>query len=91
MLNIYLENLEEAIYYPPVYFDNRYEDEWIMNQKSREIIKDVDKSEMKSAHLIINLRRIMDFGPENFIIKIMNTGEYVHNMAEFVNIAGMYV
>lgn len=146
MLNIYLGNLEEAIYYPPVYFDNRYEDEWIVNQKSIEIIKDVDKSEVKSAHLIespvlgpispkelsdgvktvllmmfddtgkvfnatvcddncakwikkigaqnnliINLRRIMDFGPEDFIIKIMNTGEYVHNMAEFVNIAGMYV
>ena len=25
MPNIYLGNLEEAIYYPPVYFDNRYE------------------------------------------------------------------
>lgn len=146
MLNIYLGNLEEAIYYPPVYFDNRYEDEWMVNQKSIEIIKDVDKSEVKSAHLIespvlgpispkelsggvktvllmlfddtgkifnasacgdncakwilevgrqkdltINLRHIMDFGADDFLIKIMNTGEMVHNMAEFVDIAGMYV
>ena len=29
MLNIYLGKMEEAIYYPPIYFDNRYEDEWI--------------------------------------------------------------
>ena len=146
MLNIYLGNLEEAIYYPPVYFDNRYEDEWITNQKSMEIIRNVDKSEVKSAHLIespvlgpisprelsggvktvllmlfddtgkifnasacgdncakwileigeqkdltINLRHIMDFGTGDFLIRILNTGEIVHNMSEFVDVAGMYV
>ncbi len=51
MLSIYLGNMEEAIYYPPVYFDNRYEDEWITDKLSIEMIKDVDKSEVISSHL----------------------------------------
>lgn len=29
MLKIYLGNMEKAIYHPPTYFDNQYEDEWI--------------------------------------------------------------
>ena len=29
MLNIYLGEMNEAIYHPPTYFDNMYEDEWI--------------------------------------------------------------
>ena len=29
MLSIYLGDMEEAIYHPPTYFDNTYEDEWI--------------------------------------------------------------
>ena len=41
--------------------------------------------------LTINLRHIMDFGTEQFEAIILNTGETVHNMAEFVDIAGQYV
>ena len=33
----------------------------------------------------------MDFGKEEFKIEILNTGDVVHNMLEFVNIAGEYV
>lgn len=146
MLNVYLGNMEEAIYYPPVYFDNRYEDEWITDKLSIEMIKDVDKSEVISSHLIespvlgpisvkelsggvktlilmafdesnkifnasacgdncakwilqigetknltINLRHIMDFGDSKFEIKIVNTGEIIHDMTEFINVAGEYV
>ncbi len=146
MLSIYLGNMEEAIYYPPVYFDNRYEDEWITDKLSIEMIKDVDKSEVISSHLIessvlgpisvkelsggvktlilmafdesdkifnasacgdncakwilrigetknltINLRHIMDFGDNKFEIKIINTGEIIHDMIEFINVAGEYV
>lgn len=146
MLNIYLGKMEEAIYYPPVYFDNRYEDEWITEELSVQMIKDVDKSVVVSSRLIdspvlgpistrelsggvktlilmafddsgkifnasacgdncakwilkigalkdltINLRHIMNFGDENFQARILNTGEIVHNMEEFVNIAGEYV
>lgn len=146
MLKIFLGNMEGAIYHPPTYFDNRYEDEWITNQMAIKMIKDVDNSEVVSAHLIqspvlgsisakelsggvktlilmafdqsnkvfnasacgdncakwileigrlkdltINLRHIMDFGTENFEIEILNTGDKVYDMSEFVKIAGEYV
>lgn len=146
MLRIYLGKMEEAIYYPPVYFDNRYEDEWITEELSIEMIRNVDKSEVVGPHLIespvlgpisvkeisggvktlilmafddsgnvfnasacgdncakwilkigkekdltINLRHIMDFGDGEFEIQILNTGEMVHNMLEFIRIAGKYV
>ena len=146
MLNIYLGNMEKAIYYPPVYFDNRYEDEWLTEELSVAMIRDVDHSEVVSAHLIespvlgpispkqisggvktlllmafdsgdkvfnasacgdncakwilkisqtkdltINLRHIMNFGEQSFEAKILNSGEMVHDMSEFVDIAGEYV
>ena len=52
MLSIYLGQMDEAIYHPPTYFDNRYEDEWITEELSVEMIKDVDRSEVVSARLI---------------------------------------
>lgn len=146
MLNIYLGNMEDAIYHPPVYFDNRYEDEWITSELAKVMIKDVDNSVVISAHLIdspvlgpisvkqlsggvktlmllafdesgkvfnasacgdncakwilkiaeqkdltINLRHIMEFGEEKFTAKILNTGMVVHDMREFINVAGDYV
>lgn len=146
MLSIYLGKMDEAIYYPPTYFDNRYEDEWITEPLTVDMIKDVDHSTVIGSHLIespvlgpisvkelsggvktlilmafdssgkvfnasacgdncagwilkigelkdltINLRHIMDFGTERFEAKILNTGNTVHNMAEFIEIAGQYV
>ena len=146
MLNIYLGKMEEAIYYPPAYFDNRYEEEWITDPLSKDMIKDVDQSVVVGPRLIdspilgaisvkelsggvktlillafdesnqifnasacgdncakwilkisqkkdltINLRHLMDFGEKEFEAKILNTGDIVHNMSEFVNIAGEYV
>lgn len=146
MLSIYLGQMDEAIYYPPVYFDNQYEDEWITKPLTIEMIKDVDKSEVVSPHLIespvlgpisvkeisggvktlilmafdearkvfnasacgdncakwileigkskdltINLRHIMNFGKEDFEIKILNTGEMVYNMKQFIETAVEYV
>ena len=146
MLSIYLGKMDEAIYYPPVYVDNQYEDEWITDKLSVEMIKDVDQSIVIGPRLIespvlgpistkeisggvktlilmafddtnkvfnasacgdncakwilkigegkdltINLRHIMDFGPEEFEAIILNTGQTIHNMAEFINIAGEYV
>lgn len=146
MLSIYLGDMSEAIYHPPTYFDNTYEDEWITKPLSVEMIKDVDKSEVIGAHLIespilgpispkelsggvktlmlmafdeservfnasvcgdncskwilqigkskdltINLRHIMNFGRGEFEIKILNTGQVIHNRKEFVEIAGEYV
>ena len=146
MLSVYLGKMDQAIYYPPAYFDNQYEDEWIIDQLSVEMIKDVDHSEVISPHLIespvlgpisvkeisggvktlillafdrsgkvfnasacgdncakwilkigkekeltINLRHLMDFGNSEFEIRILNTEDIVHNMGEFVRIAGNYV
>ena len=146
MLNIYLGDMPEAIYHPPTYFDNTYEDEWITNSLSVKMIKDVDKSDVIGTHLIespilgpispkelsggvktlmlmafdenervfnasacgdncakwilkisrmknltINLRHIMDFGEESMEAKILNTGDMVHNMQEFIGIAGKFV
>lgn len=45
----------------------------------------------ESKDLTINLRHIMEFGDDEFEMKILNTGEIVHNMLEFVNVAGLYV
>lgn len=146
MLKIYLGDMENAIYHPPVYFDNSYDDDWITNSLSVDMIKDIDKSEVVGVHLIqspvlgpisakdlsggvktlilmalddsgkvfnasacgdncakwilkiakdkdltINLRHIMNFGGENFEAKILNTGDVVHNMEEFIDIAGDFV
>lgn len=146
MLNIFLGNMDEAIYFPPVYFDNRYEDEWITEKLSVDMIKDVDQSVVVGPRLIdspvlgpisvkelsggvktlilmafddsgrvfnasacgdncakwilhiaeekeltINLRHIMNFGKGEFEARILNTGDVVHNMKEFIIVAGEYV
>ena len=39
----------------------------------------------------INLRHIMDFGEEPFDIRILNTGDIVHSMAELIDTAIDYV
>ena len=41
--------------------------------------------------ITINLRHIMDFGDGEFCIKILNSGQIVHNMKELVPIAGLLV
>ena len=98
MLNIYFGNMEEAIYNPAVYFKNTYQDSWITNERSKAMIKDVDKSTVIAPRIIespvlgaINLRHLMDFGEQEFTIHILNTDEIVHNMEELVMIAGMFV
>lgn len=45
----------------------------------------------ESKNLTINLMHIMDFGNQSFEAKILNTGEIVHNMREFVDVAVDYV
>lgn len=137
--------MPEAIYNPPVYFKNTYMDEWITDDFSREMIKDVDKSIVLDSGVIdspvlgkippvslsggvktlilmqnddgeifnasacgdncakwilkiaekkdltINLRHVMEFGDEPFTIKVLNTGEFVHNMYDFLRNAANYV
>lgn len=52
MLNVYYGDMPEVIYNPAVYFKNTYEDEWIMDDFSRQMILDVDKSVVISPRII---------------------------------------
>lgn len=52
MLKIIFGETAGAVYHPPTYFDNRYEDEWITDPLSVTMIKDIDNSDVISACLI---------------------------------------
>ncbi len=145
MLSIFYGDMPDAIYNPVVYFKNTYTDEWIIDDLSKKMIQDVDRSVVLGPRVIdspvlggisprelsggvktliaiykvpekvfnasacgdncakwilqigamqdvtINLRHLMDFGEEEFIVKILNTGQIVHNMDELLPIAGMIV
>ena len=52
MLKIIFGNCEKAIYNTAVYFKNTYQDAWITDKLSVEMIKDVDKSIVIGPHLI---------------------------------------
>lgn len=138
MLNVYFGDMPDAIYNTALYFRNVYQDAWITDSMSREIILDVDKSTVVSANLIespvlgpispvmlsggvktlllikrdkkqvfnastcgdncakwilqlaekrklvINLHHAMDFGPDDFKIKVLNSGVIAHNMSELI-------
>lgn len=145
MLNIFYGDMPEAIFNTAVYFKNTYEDDWITEPLTKEMIADVDQSIVLDkgiidspvlgkippvglsggvktliliAHLpelifnastcgdncakwllkiaekddrTINLRHLMNFGNEEFEIRILNTNQVIHTMAELVPIAGLYV
>lgn len=138
MLNVYFGDMPDAIYNTALYFRNVYQDSWITDSMSREMILDVDKSTVVSANLIespvlgpispvmlsggvktlllikhdkkqvfnastcgdncakwilqlaekrrlvINLHHVMDFGPGDFKIKVLNSGVIAHNMSELI-------
>ena len=42
MLSVFYGDMPEAIYDPVVYFKNTYTDEWITDELSKEMIRDVD-------------------------------------------------
>lgn len=52
MLKIVFGEVKNAIYHPPTYFDNQYEDEWITDPLTVAMIKDIDKSDVVGTHLI---------------------------------------
>ena len=145
MLNIYYGDMPEAIYDTAVYFKNIYDEEWITQPLSVQMIADVDKSTVldnavidspvlgkippinlsggvktlilinnveqkifnastcgdncakwllkmgEEKEITINLRHLMNFGNEEFEIRILNTNQIVHNMAELIPVAGLYV
>jgi hypothetical protein len=52
MLSVYYGDMPEAIYNPVVFFKNTYEDDWITDDLSREMILDVDRSRVVGPHVI---------------------------------------
>ena len=52
MLNVYFGNMPEAIYNTAVFFKNDYEDEWILDPRVKEMILDVDKSQVIDSGVI---------------------------------------
>ncbi|MBQ3163299.1 MAG: DUF4869 domain-containing protein [Lachnospiraceae bacterium] len=54
MLKIHFGDMQDVIENTSVYFDNTYEDEWITSDIAKEIIKDIDKSEVLDKHCIMS-------------------------------------
>lgn len=52
MLSVYYGNMPEAIYNPALFFKNSYSDDWITDELSKEMIRDVDKSEVIGPRII---------------------------------------
>ena len=52
MLNIYFGDMPEAIYNTAVYFKNTYNEKWLTEELSVEMIRDVDKSEVIDRNAI---------------------------------------
>ena len=52
MLNIFYGNMPEAVYNTAVYFKNAYEDEWITDPLSVDMIRDIDKSVVLGSAVI---------------------------------------
>ncbi len=52
MLNIFYGQMPEAIFNTSVYFKNVYEDEWITDSFSKELILDIDQSEVLDQAVI---------------------------------------
>ena len=63
MLNIYYGDMEEAVYNTAVYFKNTYEDNWITEPIVRDIIRDVDKSEVQCWVRYHHLRYLVEQKP----------------------------
>ena len=52
MLSVYYGDMPEAIYNPALFFKNSYSDDWITEELSKEMIRDVDKSEVIGPRII---------------------------------------
>lgn len=52
MLSIFFGEREKEIYNPSIYFDHQYEDEWITSDLARQMIREVDRSEVVTSHVI---------------------------------------
>ena len=146
VLRVYFGEKENAVYNTSVYFKHSFEDSWMTEQFTKDIVADVDKSEVledgtikspvlgslvpqqlsggvkalilmkhfpgkifnasncgdncakwilklgEEQNFTINLYHIMDFGPGNFEIRILNDKKLIiHNMEEFLAAGSKYL
>lgn len=56
MLNIWFGSLEDGKYIevPSIYFDNSYEDSWILDDFTKRVIKGVDSSEVVDVNCVLS-------------------------------------
>ena len=56
MLSIFFGNYRGTNYIenPDLYFDNTYEDEWLIDERSKEMVKDVDRSDLVGPNLVVS-------------------------------------
>ncbi|EID83922.1 hypothetical protein MSI_26840 [Treponema sp. JC4] len=52
MLNIIFGDCKDVIYNTSVFFKNVYEDEWLLEEDTKQMILDIDKSKVLSANAI---------------------------------------
>ena len=86
MLRIYYGTYTEKNYIdnPDLYFDNTYEDAWLEDPQSKEMVKDIDKSYLIGPNLVISpvlgsipVTRLS--GGVKTLILIANDPEHVYN------------
>ena len=54
MLRIYFGNLPDEIYNTEIFYENQYDRNWVMDDFAREVIRDIDDSEVVSPDVIKN-------------------------------------
>lgn len=54
MLRIYFGKLPDEIYNTEIFYENQYDRDWVMDDFAREVIRDIDDSEVISPDLIRN-------------------------------------
>ena len=86
MLSIYFGTYKGDNYIdnPDLYFDNTYEDEWLNDPVSKQMVKDIDRSELVSPNLVISpvlgsipVSRLS--GGVKTLIQINNDKDHVYN------------
>ncbi|SFO07105.1 protein of unknown function [Pseudobutyrivibrio sp. UC1225] len=86
MLKIYFGDYTGKNYInnPDLFFDNTYSDEWLESDLAKEIVKDIDKSELVGPNLVvspflgsISINRIS--GGAKTLIQIAFDDEHVYN------------
>ncbi len=81
MLHVFYGDMPGAIFNTAVFFKNSYDDEWIVDEFSRQMIADVDSSTVLGTG-VIDSPVLGKIAPGKFAIHVINTDQVVHSMKE---------